>query len=199
MCGSIADATPAIPEQPGGEKKAAGDGRVEAGLGDRPTGDLAIPTSGSKIDHVLQRIENGANHCADRDRELNKTGGESVPPIVVTESLGDAREEEEQDTPCEADPESEKCDDRLGEKHSGGSLKRDLQEFPNTRGVQIRLGVYRSPSLLANLFGAFFEYHVCAGLAENEPKYRYQCCVVDDLDVENPTRYQPPELPPDSI
>ena len=184
--------TPSVHEQAGCEEERAGDAGVQASFGDgytRFTGTLSlfgIRGRGAEVQPVLRRVDECADRSADSNSELDQACLERVEAVAPAERLDDGREEEEENAPCEADPEGEEHDDRLGEEHLCGPHEGDFQLLGD--GCLFELG-FREDFLaggFAELGGAFREDHVAAGFAEDEPEKRDQRGVVDELDVVDP-------------
>jgi len=66
-------------------------------------------------------------------------------------------------------------------------LERNLQEAELVWRVDLCSCVYRTASFFADLPGSGLEDNVGSGFVEDKPENGDQGCVVDDLNVENPT------------
>lgn len=121
---------------------------------------------------------------------MYKTGLHGAEAICLAECLHNGGEKEEQDAPCEADPEREEDDDRLGKQHFGRPHERDLEHLYDGRLFELGFGVDGSAGLFAELLSAFLENDVAARFFEDEPEDRNQGGVVYYLNIEDPVWIQ---------
>lgn len=104
----------------------------------------------------------------------------------MAEGLDDGGEEEEEDAPCEADPQGEENDDGLSEEHFCGPHEGDFEHFGDGGLFEFGGGVDGAVQGFAEAFGARGENYVAAGFAEDDVEEGDEGGVVDYLDVEDP-------------
>lgn len=110
--------------------------------------------------------------------------------VVCAEGLHNGGEKQEQDSPCEANPQSEEGYHRFRQQHLCRPHERYLEQGVDGGLVQLGLRVYGATGLFAQFGSAFLEDDVAARLAEDEVKQGYQRGVVYDLNVVYPRSNQ---------
>lgn len=130
-----------------------------------------IPGSSAKVKPILDRINQRTNERSDRNGKLNHASLECAKAVALTEGLHHGREEEEQDTPSEADPKREEDDHGLGEEHLRWSHERYLKQMHYALLLKFGFRVDWATGLFTEFLGAFFQDDIASGLFEDEPEY----------------------------
>ncbi|KAI6748147.1 hypothetical protein HG531_008689 [Fusarium graminearum] len=175
----------AVDEETNGEEHGSIHGSVETGFGsdlDVGVGDKTVKLAHLEV--VSQPAEGGTN----AERDVGETGDTLTPAMVLLESDGDDREEEEDDSPAESNPETKGKDDRLSYEHvnslDGTGLEHSLQT--GSQNVASR-DVSFITGRLSKSLGALVESDATTGLREVEEDDEQQGNVGDTLDTLNPS------------
>lgn len=178
----VAVRRPPVPEHAGREDQRARDGEVQAGFGHGLAGFLFVVLRGAEVEHVLDRVDEGADDGAAGEGELYESRLEGAEAVECGEDLGDAALEEEEDSPSETHPEGKGDDDEFGYQHFGWPLEGHFEHLGHACLVELGFGVGVA-ALLAQVLGPACQDDIAAGFFQDEPEEWQESCVRDELDL----------------